>query len=101
MIDQKIIERANLVIRALNHEVRQDLMKFIGGSKSPNGVTVTEIHKHFSIEQSIASQHVNILWRAGLLAKERKGRFIYYKLNPGTVDKILSIAKVLSDIVNI
>ncbi|BAV09207.1 hypothetical protein FLA_5255 [Filimonas lacunae] len=44
-------------------------------------MTVTEIYVKLRLEQSVASQHLAILRRAGIVATQRDGKFIYYGVN--------------------
>jgi DNA-binding transcriptional ArsR family regulator len=44
-------------------------------------VTVTEIYIELRLEQSVTSQHLAILRRAGLVSALREGKFIYYTIN--------------------
>jgi DNA-binding transcriptional ArsR family regulator len=60
-------------------------------------MTVTEIYVQLRLEQSVASQHLAILRRAGIVRTERDGKFIYYHVNyprleqiNGMVDELLS-----------
>jgi DNA-binding transcriptional ArsR family regulator len=58
-------------------------------------LTVTEIFIKLRLEQSVASQHLAILRKAGVLATERDGKFIYYKLNE---DRIKEISTIVNDL---
>lgn len=77
-IDYHSVRKAALVLRALNHKLRQQLIKTIYDNKK---LTVTELYVKLRLEQSVASQHLAILRRAGIVATERDGKFIYYKIN--------------------
>jgi DNA-binding transcriptional ArsR family regulator len=55
--------------------------------------SVTEIFVEMRVEQSVASQHLAILRRAGIVETERDGKFMYYKLNTprlGMMDNMIS-----------
>lgn len=78
VIDFLQLKKAALTLRALNHKLRLQIVKFISeGSK----LTVTEIYVKLRIEQSVASQHLAILRRANIVVTQRDGKFIYYTLN--------------------
>jgi DNA-binding transcriptional ArsR family regulator len=47
----------------LNHKLRQQILALIETEKK---ITVTEIYVRMRLEQSVASQHLAILRRAGL-----------------------------------
>jgi DNA-binding transcriptional ArsR family regulator len=44
-------------------------------------MTVTEIYVKLRLEQSVASQHLAILRKAGFVNTTRDGKFIYYSVN--------------------
>jgi DNA-binding transcriptional ArsR family regulator len=51
-------------------------------------LTVTELYVQLRLEQSVASQHLAILRRAGIVKTEREGKFIYYLLNQSRIAEI-------------
>ncbi len=72
------IKKVGLILRAINHKLRQEMIQFIDGRGQ---VTVTEIFVEMRMEQSVASQHLAILRRAGIVKTKREGKFMYYSLN--------------------
>jgi DNA-binding transcriptional ArsR family regulator len=44
-------------------------------------VTVTELYIQLRLEQSVASQHLAVLRKAGFVKTTRDGKFIYYSVN--------------------
>src|SRR3954469_19967907 len=77
-IDVIQLKKAALILRAVNHKLRQQIMKLI----HQNGkMTVTEIYVKLRLEQSVASQHLAILRKAGFVTTVRDGKFIYYSVN--------------------
>ena len=72
------MKKAMLILRALNHKLRQQIVKLLDERKK---VTVTEIYIELRLEQSVTSQHLAILRRAGLVNALREGKFIYYTIN--------------------
>jgi DNA-binding transcriptional ArsR family regulator len=77
-VDYHNLKKAALVLRALNHKLRQQILKLIDDKKK---ITVTEIYVKLRLEQSVASQHLAILRRAGIVLTQRDGKFIYYGVN--------------------
>jgi DNA-binding transcriptional ArsR family regulator len=59
-------------------------------------ITVTEIYVRLRLEQSVASQHLAILRKAGIVNTERDGKFIYYLINHKRVDEL---TKLVNDMV--
>ncbi|MBG9376258.1 helix-turn-helix transcriptional regulator [Panacibacter sp. DH6] len=72
------MKKAMLILRALNHKLRQQILKLLDEKRK---VTVTEIYIELRLEQSVTSQHLAILRRAGLVVALREGKFIYYAVN--------------------
>src|SRR4051812_33063853 len=84
------IKKAALVLRALNHKLRQQILALIEAEKK---ITVTEIYVRMRLEQSVASQHLAILRRAGIVSTQRDGKFIYYTLNYKRIDELNQFAQ--------
>jgi DNA-binding transcriptional ArsR family regulator len=84
-IDYYNVKKAALTLRALNHKLRQQLLKLIDEEQR---ITVTEIYVRLRLEQSVASQHLAILRKAGIVSTERDGKFIYYVINHKRIEEI-------------
>jgi DNA-binding transcriptional ArsR family regulator len=91
-IDNNTLKKAVMTLRAINHPLRKQIMTML--EETPK-LTVTEIFIKLRLEQSVASQHLAILRKAGVLATERDGKFIYYKLNE---DRIKEISTIVNDL---
>lgn len=79
------LKKAALVLRSLNHKLRQQILALIETEKK---ITVTEIYVRLRLEQSVASQHLAILRRAGIVNTQRDGKFIYYTINHKRIEDI-------------
>ena len=77
-VDLHNLKKAAMVLRAINHKLRQQILKLIDES---GRMTVTEIYVKLRLEQSVASQHLAILRKAGYVHTVRDGKFIYYSVN--------------------
>src|SRR5271163_869173 len=77
-VDFLNLKKAAMILRALNHKLRQQIIRILDENKR---LTVTELYVHLRLEQSVASQHLAILRRAGIVKTERDGKFIYYTIN--------------------
>ena len=67
-----------LTLRALNHDLRKKIIDLLLEHKEMN---VTDIYVKLRIEQSVASQHLAILRKSGIVETNRTGKFIKYTLN--------------------
>ncbi len=79
------VKKASLILRALNHKLRQQMIKLLDESER---LTVTEIYVKLRLEQSVASQHLAILRRTGIVMTQRDGKFIYYAVNYNRVAEV-------------
>lgn len=93
-LDHLSIKKASLVFRALNHQLRQNMIKMIDNKGQ---VTVTDIFVEMRLEQSVASQHLAILRRAGIVVADRDGKFVYYKLN---TERLSMINRMIQELLN-
>ncbi|MGI8951217.1 MAG: ArsR/SmtB family transcription factor [Chitinophagaceae bacterium] len=87
------VKKAALILRALNHKLRQQIIKLID---EHNKMTVTEIYIKLRLEQSVASQHLAILRRAGIVSTKRDGKFIYYTINYPRIKEVNDFAEQLA-----
>ena len=64
------------VFEALASGVRRKILAYL----SAGGLTAGEIAERFDISKPSISKHLSILETAGLVASERRGQFIHYRL---------------------
>jgi ArsR family transcriptional regulator, virulence genes transcriptional regulator len=88
-IDFLALKKAGLVIKALNHKLRVQILKLL---ISKSETTVTEIYGELKLEQSVASQHLALMRRAGIVKTRRDGKFIYYSVNTTRIQQIYDVA---------
>jgi len=79
------VKKAALVLRAFNHKLRQQMLKQID---EQGRMTVTELYVTLRLEQSVASQHLAILRKAGFVTTSRDGKFIYYSVNVSRMEEL-------------
>lgn len=91
-VDLYNVKKAAMVLRAINHKLRQQILKLIDESGK---MTVTEIYVKLRLEQSVASQHLAILRKAGFVKTERDGKFIYYSVSTERLEELNKFVKEL------
>jgi DNA-binding transcriptional ArsR family regulator len=89
-MDYLKIKKAALVLRALNHKLRQLILKTIDEHKR---ITVTELYVKLRLEQSVASQHLAILRKVEIVNTVREGKFIFYTINEERITEINSFVQ--------
>jgi ArsR family transcriptional regulator, virulence genes transcriptional regulator len=93
-VDFLNLKKAAMILRALNHKLRQQIIRILDENKR---LTVTELYVQLRLEQSVASQHLAILRRAGIVKTERDGKFIYYTINNKRIGDIMKCVDALID----
>ncbi|HTS43566.1 MAG TPA: metalloregulator ArsR/SmtB family transcription factor [Puia sp.] len=93
-VDFLNLKKAAMILRALNHKLRQQIVRILDENKK---LTVTELYIQLRLEQSVASQHLAILRRAGIVKTEREGKFIHYTINH---DRIADIMKTVDQLID-
>ncbi len=92
-LDYTDLRKAVLVLRAVNHKLRQRIIELLEENES---MTVTDIYIKLRLEQSVASQHLAILRRAGVVLTERQGKFIFYSLDKDRLNQIMRLVEELA-----
>ncbi|HVZ27010.1 MAG TPA: metalloregulator ArsR/SmtB family transcription factor [Sediminibacterium sp.] len=85
-------KKAALILRAINHKLRQQIIKLLDENQK---MTVTEIYVKLRLEQSVASQHLAILRRAGIVSTNRDGKFIFYSVNYSRLEEVVQFVETL------
>lgn len=91
-LDYAELRKAVLVLRAVNHKLRQRIIDLL---EENDNMTVTDIYIKLRLEQSVASQHLAILRRAGIVITNRHGKFINYSLNR---DRLAQISRLVEEL---
>lgn len=92
-LDYAELRKAVMVLRAVNHKLRQRVVDLLDEHEK---MTVTDIYIKLRLEQSVASQHLAILRRAGVVVTERQGKFIYYSLDKARLSQISRLVEELA-----
>lgn len=91
-VDLLHAKKAAMILRALNHKLRQQIVKLIDEHQK---MTVTEIYVKLRLEQSVASQHLAILRRAGIVVTIREGKFIFYNVDYSRIEQVNQFVETL------
>jgi DNA-binding transcriptional ArsR family regulator len=93
-VDLLNVKKAAMILRAVNHKLRQQILKQIDES---GRITVTELYVKLRLEQSVASQHLAILRKAGFVKTFRDGKYIYYSVN---TPRLLELNRIVDELLN-
>ncbi|MGV3559714.1 ArsR/SmtB family transcription factor [Larkinella arboricola] len=84
--DDKKIERAAYVLKAVAHPLRIKIIQMLNEQKELN---VSTIYKNLNAEQSLISHHLINMRDKGILEIRRSGKNIYYFLVDGSIAEII------------
>jgi DNA-binding transcriptional ArsR family regulator len=93
LLDYAELRKAVLVLRAINHKLRQRVINLLEENQR---MTVTDIYIKLRLEQSVASQHLAILRKAGVVQTERQGKYIFYTLDKDRINQISRLVEELA-----
>jgi len=89
-IDYYNVKKAATILRALNNKLRQQVVKTI---QENIRITVTQLYITLRLEQSVVSQHLAILRKAGIVSTERDGKYIFYTVSSSRIEAINEFVK--------
>ncbi|WP_439680837.1 ArsR/SmtB family transcription factor [Embleya sp. MST-111070] len=78
------------VFKAMGDPVRLRLLSMIA-SRAGGEICVCDLTPAFDLSQPTISHHLKLLKQAGLIASERRGTWVYYRLLPATTDRLAAI----------
>ncbi len=90
MNSDEFFEMYALMCSRISKPIRLKILHFIGDKK----VCVSDMQKYLGITMSSLSNHLNDLYRAGVLRREKKGNYVYYYL--AETELLEAIAKMSS-----
>ncbi|MFQ5967927.1 MAG: ArsR/SmtB family transcription factor [Acidimicrobiia bacterium] len=85
-IDEPVAEDLAAGFKALGDPYRVAIVHLISGAAGP--VCVVDIERHLPLAQSTVSYHLKSLVNAGVLDRERRGRWSYYTVRPERLDTL-------------
>ena len=91
-LDYVAVKNAAMTLRAINHKLRQQIVKLLEENKRMN---VTDIYVKLRLEQSVASNQLAILRRAKIVSTERMGKEIFYSLNYTHIEQVAAFVNKL------
>ncbi|MBG9616680.1 ArsR/SmtB family transcription factor [Bacillus cereus] len=82
------LERVSEILRGLAHPIR---LQMVHQLLKNNFMNVTELQQYFNIPQSTVSQHLSKLKSHKVVAYERKGLEVFYRVDDAKVKQTLKI----------
>lgn len=82
-------------LKALSDPVRLRLLSVVA-SHTGGEVCVCDISAGIDVSQPTISHHLKVLREAGLLASERRGSWVYYRIIPAALQQLSELLEVQS-----
>ena len=84
-LNDEFLELYTIMCRTISKPLRLKILHLIGRGK----MNVSDIQKELNVSLPSLSNHLNDLYRAGILRKEKDGNYVYYYLsNPELLNSI-------------
>lgn len=80
-----IINFVKDLFKAINDATRREILDML----KDKDLTAGEIYEAFSISRPSISHHLDLLKRADLVFREKKGQYVVYSLNTTILDDLL------------
>ena len=86
-LDAEEAARLAHVLKALADPARLRLLSLIG-SHEGGEACVCELTDAFDLTQPTISHHLKVLREAGIITSDRRGTWVYYRLEPAVLDRM-------------
>jgi ArsR family transcriptional regulator len=86
-LDLESAQRLATVLKVIADPTRLRLLSLVAGK--PDGeACICDLTAPVALSQPTVSHHMKVLVDAGLLEREQRGKWAYYRLVPGTLDAV-------------
>lgn len=89
-IESEEAEFLAAIFKVLGDATRLQLLNLIA-SQPKREACVCELTEPLGLSQPTISHHLKVLYKAGLLDKERRGSWIYYQLVPERIEALRNV----------
>lgn len=79
------IKKAALLLRAVNHPFRQQILRLI---HQEGFIRVKAVYQRLHTIQPVASSHLAVLRKAGVVSTKREGKTVLYSINAGRIAQL-------------
>jgi len=80
------MSKMNIMFKALSDKTRRKILEML----KDGDLTAGEIADKFDMTKPSITHHLNLLYQANLVDKERDGQYIYYTLNTTVMQEVYS-----------
>lgn len=84
-------EAASRMLKALADPVRLRLMSMVLSHEGGEACAMCDLTEGFDLAVSTLSHHLKVLYDAGLVDREKRGVWVYYKARPEAMDALRTL----------
>src|SRR4051812_39291728 len=89
-LDLDAAERLAAVLKALAEPTRLRLLSLVAARREGEAC-ICDLTAPVALSQPTVSHHMKVLTDAGLLHREQRGRWAYYRIVPGALDTLAAL----------
>ncbi|WP_115788426.1 ArsR/SmtB family transcription factor [Arthrobacter silvisoli] len=89
-LSEEAAEQASVVLKALGDPVRLRLMSLVA-SHEGGEACVCDLNDAFELSQPTISHHLKVLHEVGLLDREKRGVWVYYRARAEVLQNLASL----------
>lgn len=89
-LSQAESQKLATMLRVLADPARLRLVSFIAAQPGSQAC-VCNLTEPVGLSQPTVSHHLRLLHDAGILDREQRGRWVYYSLRPGSMERVASV----------
>jgi ArsR family transcriptional regulator len=89
-LDKRAAKQVAAGFKALADPVRVRIVSIIGASEARE-VCVCDLPKVLGLSQPTVSHHLKLLTDAGILDREQRGKWAFFRIAPGSFDTLRSL----------
>jgi ArsR family transcriptional regulator len=92
---EKRLDAHLAVLRALGDETRLRIVSLLAAAQGE--LCVCDIEARFALSQPTISHHLRLLREAGVVQSERRGTWVYYRLDRATCARLSALVDALTE----
>jgi ArsR family transcriptional regulator len=95
-LDLESAQRLATVLKVIADPTRLRLLSIVAAHQDSEEC-ICNLTDRVGLSQPTVSHHMKLLVDAGLLEREQRGKWAYYRLQPGTLDTLARLVSTIAD----
>lgn len=95
-LDAEGAQRLAAVLKVIAEPTRLRLLSMVAARGADGEACICDLTGPLGLTQPTLSHHMRVLVEAGLLEREQRGRWAYYRLVPGALDALAGLVSTVA-----